>query len=208
MKLYFSNYRYHWYSPYKIIEKAMFWKKDFDAYENEPPKWLTNICVGIRSVLDFVHPEIKYIKVDPYDSWNADGTLTRIILPLLKQLKEDKAGSPCVDDSDVPDEIKSINAPTVENEWDTDDNFHKRWEWVLNEIIWTFEQLHPDYDWEDEYRSGKIDYQLVKMDNGMSEMVKGPNNTYTCDYEGMKLHQEKINNGLRLFGKYYQNLWS
>ena len=89
MKLYFSNYRYHWYSPYKIIEKAMFWKKDFDAYENEPPKWLTNICVGIRSVLDFVHPEIKYIKVDPYDSWNADGTLTRIILPLLKQLKED-----------------------------------------------------------------------------------------------------------------------
>jgi hypothetical protein len=28
-----------------------------------------------------------------------------------------------------------------ENEWDMDAMAESRWEWVLNEIIWTFEQL-------------------------------------------------------------------
>jgi len=27
------------------------------------------------------------------------------------------------------------------------------------------------------------------------------------DKIGLKKHQERINNGLRLFGKYYTNLW-
>ena len=29
----------------------------------------------------------------------------------------------------------------------------------------------------------------------------------TCDWEGRKKVEERINNGFRLFGKYYQGLW-
>ncbi len=39
------------------------------------------------------------------------------------------------------------------------------------------------------------------------QMKDGPNNTYKCDYDGMKKVQERIDNGFRLFGKYYQALW-
>jgi hypothetical protein len=29
----------------------------------------------------------------------------------------------------------------------------------------------------------------------------------SCDWDGLKLEQERIQNGFRLFGKYYQGLW-
>jgi hypothetical protein len=38
-------------------------------------------------------------------------------------------------------------------------------------------------------------------------MEKGPNDTFKVDHNGMNKHNERINNGLRLFGKYYRNLW-
>jgi hypothetical protein len=41
----------------------------------------------------------------------------------------------------------------------------------------------------------------------MYQMADGPNHTYKCDYDGMKVVQERITNGFRLFGKYYEGLW-
>jgi hypothetical protein len=38
-------------------------------------------------------------------------------------------------------------------------------------------------------------------------MEKGPNDTYKADYEGMKKVHDRMNNGFRLFGKYYRSLW-
>jgi hypothetical protein len=38
-------------------------------------------------------------------------------------------------------------------------------------------------------------------------MDRGPKDTYKCDYDGMKMVEERIQNGFRLFGRYYQNLW-
>jgi hypothetical protein len=49
--------------------------------------------------------------------------------------------------------------------------------------------------------------QWKKLEGGMSQMIDGPNNTYKCDYDGMKVVENRIQNGFRLFGKYYQNLW-
>lgn len=153
-----------------------------------------------------------YIKIDKYDTWSMDGTLSMIILPMLKQLKETKHGSQMVDDEDVPDEIKSTSAPPRENEWDTDDNLHKRWDYVLDEMIWAFEQLNDD-SWEDQYRTGEYDLQseVCEWDeNGkpkLYQMVEGPNHTSKFDYEGHKKHNDRINRGLVLFGKYYRGLW-
>jgi hypothetical protein len=135
---------------------------------------------------------------------------------MLRQLQRTKHGSPMVDDEDVPDHLKSTAAPPRENEWDTDGNHHARWEWVMNEMIFAFEN-HLDDSWEDAFRSGEIDTVWVPVDRDGNEVPRGqhryfeakdgPNHTYQCDYDGMKVVQARIDNGFRLFGKYYRGLW-
>lgn len=152
------------------------------------------------------------VRIDKFDAWNAYETLSLIILPLLKEVKKDKHGSPMVDDEDVPEgmNLRSTEAPPKKDEWDTDDNLFARWDWVLDEMIWTFEQLQPDLDWESQYESGVVDIKFVPMENkpGFSEMVRGPNDTYKADYVAIGNHRKRIDNGLRLFGKYFQSLWT
>ena len=153
------------------------------------------------------------IRIDRYDTWGMDTTLSMIILPMLKQLQETKHGAPFVDDEDVPEHLRSTAAEPKENEWDTDSNHFVRWDWVMDELIWTFTQLHPDTDWEEQYRSGEYDLHSVPCEwdeagkPKLYHLKDGPNHTAKTDYEGMKAHQERINNGLKLFGKYYQGLW-
>jgi len=153
------------------------------------------------------------IRIDPYDTWGMDSTLSMIILPMLKQLHATKHGAPLVDDDDVPEHLRSTVAAPRENEWDTDSNHFLRWDWVMDELIWTFTQLHPDCDWEDQYRTGEYDLRSVPTEwdeDGkpkLYELKDGPNHTVKIDHDGMTAHQNRINNGLKLFGKYYQGLW-
>ena len=244
MKVYLSKPRNHWISPYTMLDYLFFWtewskcsrwkleqtledearslrgeKRQYverPAWVEKASDYLTPISVAIQWVLDRVHPEIKYIKIDRWDSWSMDYTLTPIILPMLKQLKATKHGSPFVDDEDVPEHLRSTAAPPKQNDWDTDDNHHARWDWVMSEMIFAFEHKADD-SWEDEFRSGEIDFVSVPVDiNGNVvpkgehthyRMDRGPNDTYQCDYEGMQEVEKRIQNGFRLFGKYYQALW-
>ena len=221
MKVYISNYRDHWLSPYTILKSVCFWEKDdgvFYNLEDKPDhkyeKWinmLNPICIGIQKVLDFIHPKIEYVKIDRWDTWSMDHTLAYIILPMLKQLKDSKHGAPNVDDEDVPRELWSIYALPRE-EWETDGNHFKRWDWVLGEMIFAFE-CKNDESWQDAYRSGEIDWKSEACgwdENGKATMYKhvdGPNHTYKCDYDGIKVVEDRIQNGFRLFGRYFQNLW-
>jgi hypothetical protein len=146
------------------------------------------------------------VHIDDYDIWGMDTTLSHIIVPMLFKLKENKHGAPYVDDEDVPDNLKSTSAPPKENEWDTDANHFDRWDWVLDEMIWAFEQNKSD--WEQQFYSGEHDYEWKNVGDGIGvEMVKGPKDTFTVDHEGMKKHHDRMKNGYRLFGKYYENLW-
>jgi hypothetical protein len=222
MKVYINSYRSHWISPYEILEKVCFWEKDKDVFynhEDEPnhkyEKWiniLSPICGAIMKFLDFVHPKINYVKIDKWDTWSMDATLGMIVLPMLKQLKSTKQGAPFVDDEDVPDELKTTSAPAKENEYDVDDNHFKRWDWALDEMIFAFHSKQDD-SWQDAFRSGVHDMKTVAVawdDNGKATMyqwVEGPNNTYKCDYDGMNVVEARIQNGFRLFGKYYTSLW-
>ena len=215
MKIYTSNYRNHWISPYTVLEKLLWWK-DWENIDYDEP-WVTRwadrlepVSKALQKVLDFVHPRISYVKIDCYDTWNMDSTLAPIILPMLKQLQQTKHGSPHVDDVDVPEHfmIRSTQAKPKENEWDVDSNHHLRWDWVLGEMIWAFEQLQPDCDWEGMYESGTADFKFVKSKDGkVYEMVRGPRDNYKIDRIGMELHQNRIDRGTLLFGKYYQALW-
>lgn len=135
------------------------------------------------------------VHIDRWDTWSMDHTLSYIVLPMLKQLKVTKHGSPLIGDEDVPEELKSTSPPPKENEWDIDDNHHKRWDWILDEMIWAFEQ--KTIDWDEEY---------------FGEYVPSANNQVlgnypNADWGGMKKHQERMSNGFRLFGKYYEALW-
>ena len=84
--------------------------------------------VSIGPFTDDGEAQEMSIHIDEYDTWSMDHTLAPIILPMLKQLKETKHGSPEVDDADVPEELRSTSAPPKEKDWDIDDNWHKRWD--------------------------------------------------------------------------------
>ena len=244
MKVYINQYKDHWISPYTMLDYAFFWtdwskcsrwtleqtledearvlKGEKSRYV-ERPEWtevwsdrLTPLSRAIKWGLDRVDRKIDYVKIDKWDTWSMDHTLGLIALPMLKQLKETKHGGPCVDDEDVPDELKSTSAPDRENEYDTDENWFKRWDWVIDEMIFAFEHKLDD-SWQDAYRSGEHDLVWTPIDADGNVVPKGehkyyrmdhgPNDTYKCDYDGIAVVEKRIQNGFRLFGKYYQGLW-
>jgi len=144
--------------PYQIAEKILFWKDpyneavmrlgDFLCGKNDN-SLLLKVC---RKIYNYRSSRPRaFVSIDPYDTWSMDETLAHIIIPMLKQLKETKQGSPLVDDADVPDELKSINSKIENEDFGTDNNVHNRWSWVLDEMIWAFEyKLHDDSDLYDE----------------------------------------------------------
>ena len=199
MKVYISKYRYHWISPYKILEAVFFWR-EIEYDEPIIDKWsdrLEPISKGIERFLDFVHPKIDYVKIDKWDTWSMDHTLAYMIVPMLKQLKETKHGAPNVDDEDVPVELRSTSAPPKE-EYDVDGNHFKRWDWVLDEMIWAFEQKL-----DDDNESKFFDHSEVDNKAGINEQI----GKIKIDREGLDAHQARKTNGYRLFGRYYENLW-
>jgi hypothetical protein len=240
MKIYKSCYRNHWISPFTILDYVFFWTEWSKCSRNstlqtaideaegkykyiEHPEWvdrwadrLNPISQALRWVLDLVHPQIKYVKIDPWDTWSMDHTLADIILPMLRQLQATKHGSPNTDDADVPKYLQSHMAQPKEYEWDTDSLHHMRWDWILAEMIFAFEKKAQD-DWTMEFHTGEIDWEWVPVDKDGNEvakgehkyytMKKGPRDTHVYDAEGAKKIQERISNGFRLFGKYYENLW-
>ena len=202
MKIYIGPYRSRWISTihdrHMMRRYGLEWTDNADwkdrAWEKAEDvlQWIYNHTINLY--LDKVELTVK-VRIDRHDTWSMDHTLAHIVVPMLKQLKETKHGSPFVDDSDVPDELKSTNSPPKENEYDIDDNHHARWEWVLDEMIWAFEQKTRD-DWESDYYKYEDDPTATF---GMKCVWE--------DREGRKAHQDRMSNGFRLFGRYYECLW-
>ena len=110
-----------------------------------------------------------FVKIDPWDTWSMDHTLAKIVVPMLKQLRDTTHGSPVVDWEDRPDHL--IGCIIDPNNGEVDEFFHQAWDWVLTEMIYSFQ--HSIDQWDEE----------VEVDH------------------------DRVKNGFRLFGKYYQNLW-
>jgi hypothetical protein len=188
----------NWFGTHQIAEKILFWKdrdddKDYDVIVNlrdflDKIPGLAKLCLWIYEKRE---RKIK-VRVDKYDTWSADDTLALIIHPVLVALKKDKQGGPIVDDDDVPDNIKSTSSKSVKDS--LDEFWFARWDYVLDEMIWAFEQAGKD--WETEfYRNNnpeeEFNYKNIEVDR-----------------EGIEKHHARTENGYRLFGKYYTNLWS
>lgn len=192
MKVNIGEYRHHWvsYVHDRYMDKKYGgwgkWGDNSTRFESFLEKvedglqWLYNHSINLY--LDKRPGQKIKVRIDPWDTWSMDHTLAPIIVPMLKQLKETKHGSPWTDDEDVPEELRSTNAPPKENEYDTDKYHHDRWDWIMDEMIWAFEQKCRD-DWMEDYYYNK------------------------SDTDGANAHQARMSNGFRLFGKYYENLW-
>jgi hypothetical protein len=81
----------------------------------------------------------------------------------------------------------------------------------MDEMIWSFGQLEGNADWDDQFHSGESDIIWEKSDKtngeGTYKMVQGPKDTHVFDSEGYGKHLARMQNGYRLFGKYYLSLW-
>ena len=127
-------------------------------------------------------PEQKVkVHIDPWDTWSTDHTLAPIILPMLVQLKETKHGAPNVDMEDVPKELRATKKQieAYGKNGDVDPKHFERWDWVLDEMIYAFD-----------CKANKDDVYM-RFDNALD----------------MNREQQRISNGFRLFGKYYESLW-
>lgn len=145
---------------------------------------------------DRLEQKIK-VHIDPWDTWSMDHTLALIVLPMLKQLKEAKHGGPYVDNEDVPDRLRTniLDDFKYKEDGTTDKHFFARWDYVLDEMIFAFEQKCRD-EWESDYYKYEDDPEAMFGFKLVWE-----------DSEGRKAHQERMSNGFRLFGKYYEALW-
>jgi hypothetical protein len=173
--------------------------------------WLYDLA-KLLGPINTLHKKRKVkVHIDPYDIWGLDETLAFIVVPALRLLKEKKQGSPYVDDEDVPEHLRSTAAGPKENEWDTDSLHFARWEWVMDEMIWAFEQHTYEDDAQFHHNIDNIDMQFVKTEGEWSRLKFGSKDpsqpAHYFDTEAYKTHQARKLRGRTLFAKYYEGLW-
>lgn len=206
MKVYIGKYPNDWWTTRLWREKIIARRhgkefcfevkeEDYDwvdrAIDRFSDFWQDVLNVTINQIVKHRKQKIK-IRIDPHDTWSMDHTLSYIIHPMLIQLKNTNHGSGFVDDEDVPEHLRTTAAtPLTEDEKETghtDELWSKRWDYVMDEMIYAFEmKLKGDWDMEIWHRGG--DYW---DDEKFAER---------------KAIQDRISNGFRLFGKYYEGLW-
>ena len=146
--------------------------------------WLDRLC-------NYLYEKKKIKKeiiLHPYDTWSADYTLSLIIVPVLKQLKDTSNTYGMVDEPDVPEGIEKESL--------------EAWHWALDMMIEAFTS-DIDKEWESQYVSGKMDY-IITEEGGI---IEGAYHTYDIDKEGYESRRNKIKRGRELFAKYYNQLW-
>lgn len=155
------------------------------------------------------------VQIDPWDTYSLDHTLALIIAPALRQLRNLKHG--------VPNNMPAMEYGTEDWRGQTCFDFYQEddqhievaeqeWNKIMDHMIWAFEQIVDD-NWEEQYHTGTIDHQSIPCEwdaNGCPTLYTvehGPGHTHKFDAVGHRRHQDRIQEGLNLFSKYYFNLW-
>ena len=225
MKVKIGKYRSDLIPIHNLGRQYEMWRSDSFYLDEEDYKWYDKIILGFFDKLEVLFRPINHwnqrrprkvkVHVDYYDVWAMDHTLGILIAPMLKTLQKRQHGMPHVDNEDVPEELRFD--PVNAEDWteETDKMHQDRWDWVLNEMIWTFEQYAMNDD-DDQFVHNvdqlEIIWTSVPDMPGANTMdlnhQKDPNRpAYWVDEEGRKAHHERKKNGLRLFAKYYDSLW-
>ena len=124
------------------------------------------------------------VHIDPWDTWSMDSTLAHIVVPMLEQLRETTHGAPTVEDIDRPEHL--IGTVVDPHHVQVDEFHFQAWDWVLSEMLFA-------------YKSKQVDWQEY--------FYCSDENDSSSSYSGFNAYQDRITNGFRLFGKYYESLW-
>ena len=158
---------------------------DWPSNQSHEDSVLESIEDGVQSVynmfnwlwLDRRTQKIK-VRIDKWDTWSMDHTLAHVIHPMLVQLKATNHGYP---------------SGLTEKKWDN----------IMDEMIWAFEQKLRD-DWEGDYYEYR---ELGLEEEGKDNLASFGSKLVWEDPEGRAAHQKRMTAGFKLFGKYYENLW-
>lgn len=144
------------------------------------------------------------VQVEYADEWSADWTIATMVLPLLKKVKENKQGAPFVEDVHVPEHLRSTNAPPKENDCDIlDANYFKRWDYVLDEILFAMQEIANHYENEPQMFMWPEENEHLPVMEQMRWAIKSPGAE-----EAFKAYHARVKNGCVLFGTYFQSLWT
>ena len=126
------------------------------------------------------------VVIHDYDTWSMDHTLALIALPMLKQLKETKHGVPSrISYGDMPDHLKYIQK-----------QYSQTYELFPEDDMW-----EPEFDRQVKVWDWIMDEMIWAMKQIVNEGEVDPDVWYSKEFD------DRMHNGLRLFGKYYRSLW-
>jgi hypothetical protein len=228
MKVKIGKYPNTWWtcqihSNYMARKYGIEWKESETKFEKFLEKLESAIRWFCNNTVNHIvkHRKRKIsVRIDRQDTWSMDHTLAYIILPMLKQLRATKHGSPYIEPEDIPENMhlteretavfdhgsydKTLNATDEEIEA-ASENFHAQWIWVLDQMIWSFEQ---EVDEENDYKNYYDPYEpgeIVEGDSLFSKEERLKTGKFNADK--CKAYNERKQLGFTLFGKYYQALW-
>lgn len=91
------------------------------------------------------------IRVDSWDTWNADITMARLIAAILEKFRDDMHG--------YPHSIDPVDANDLEDEL--------AWDYIVDEVIYVFTHYEELIDYADDYEANK-----ARFDNGARLFAK------------------------------------
>lgn len=214
MKVYIGPYK-NWFGPHHLAEKICFWakkdvvvdkygSKDYPDYVFKLGEWLGyGKWRGVDEMPDFqsltttdedqtwLYKFFQFIekkrtrkievRIDRYDTWSMDTTLAHIVLPMLKQLRATQHGFQQIDLEDVPEKMRVV------------DNSESYYQLQLFE----YEECNPE-----SISVGEDQWNWI-----LDEMIYAFSILNDDDKVWIHEDDKRVNNGLRLFGKYYRGLW-
>jgi len=206
LRPFLAIFGYHQYPPLVNGEWTDECERQRDEFD-EAVERFENTLLGrltlryIRWYNNSAQRKIK-VKMDSYDSWDLYVTLSHIIHPALIDFKKNQTyGIFWVEDEDVPESLR-IGAPTKDTDGYTEEKMH----WVLDEMIWTFNELITEEEYSACFNHHGSGLQFSDPDSDGYCQVTSMG--VTMDKERIKGRRARVENGLRLFGKYFQSLWT
>lgn len=171
------------------------WHQTFLGTKNSlVVRWWRRVFLKNQESSERNEQQVK-VQVHPWDLTNVDRTLAYVISEVLTKYSELPIGGwPNTDPLDGPAHLMAAGEGSEE-----------RWNWIVDEMTWAFQQYNTS--WHQQYQSGESDYVWEAIKGGGAQIITGPNHTLVIDEEGQRRHQERIDRGIYLFGKYYKYLW-
>ena len=143
-----------------------------------------------------------------YDAWDFKSRHAEWCIPRLKHLRDNHIGYPAQmeDESGENIGLDIQTVPPAEGEEGKEhfDKCSKKWEAILDKMTWSFENLdkHPNPIYPDDY--DKSQKKTTYDDGSVSYEALDKRKP---DYTPLEEHEKRVQEGLDLFAKHYQNLW-